>query len=251
MPPYPSVRVRVGAWQDPAAAVPPPAGAGLAAVGRRARRRPRRPRPRPPAGRTRRRSPAAPGLCAAVSATAGSRTPTVGGLVPSWSARAAAGPVPTSLSRPGRRRGGDRCLRRPAGPFRRRGHAGDAPWTPTPMPSAGELLGDNLRRRLRGLGRRLSSLADPAGTLPRARHAAGAWREFFAERAPHTGKLAADRAAGQATLGAGSGQPDRAWSPSFERPFGPSPVRLPEEGSREQRSNRSVTSWPRHAACNV
>jgi hypothetical protein len=26
------------------------------------------------------------------------------------------------------------------------------PWTPAPLPSVGELLADNLRRRLRGLG---------------------------------------------------------------------------------------------------
>jgi diacylglycerol O-acyltransferase len=60
------------------------------------------------------------------------------------------------------------------------------PWTPTPIPSAGELLHDNLRRRLRGLDRRLSSLAHPIRSVRRARHISGAWREFFAERAPHT-----------------------------------------------------------------
>jgi diacylglycerol O-acyltransferase / wax synthase len=32
------------------------------------------------------------------------------------------------------------------------------PWTPAPLPSAGELLADNLRRRLRGLRRGLSGL---------------------------------------------------------------------------------------------
>jgi diacylglycerol O-acyltransferase / wax synthase len=57
------------------------------------------------------------------------------------------------------------------------------PWTPAPIPSAGELLGDNLRRRLDGLGRRLSGLARPRG--PR-RASSGALREFFAERAPRT-----------------------------------------------------------------
>jgi diacylglycerol O-acyltransferase len=36
------------------------------------------------------------------------------------------------------------------------------PWTPAPLPSVGELLGDNLRRRLHGLGRRLSGLARPS-----------------------------------------------------------------------------------------
>jgi diacylglycerol O-acyltransferase / wax synthase len=39
----------------------------------------------------------------------------------------------------------------------------DAPsWTPAPAPTAGALLRDNLRRRLRGLGRGLSGLAHPA-----------------------------------------------------------------------------------------
>jgi len=61
------------------------------------------------------------------------------------------------------------------------------PWTPAPLPSAGELLRDNLRRRVQGLGRGLSSLADPLETVRRARRAWPAWREFFAEqRAPTT-----------------------------------------------------------------
>ncbi len=58
-----------------------------------------------------------------------------------------------------------------------------APWTPTPIPSAGELLRDNLRRRLQGLGRGLSGLARPSRTR---RGAPAGWREFFAERAPRT-----------------------------------------------------------------
>src|ERR1019366_294934 len=37
------------------------------------------------------------------------------------------------------------------------------PWTPAPAPSARELLGDNARRRARGLGRALSGLMDPGG----------------------------------------------------------------------------------------
>ncbi len=57
------------------------------------------------------------------------------------------------------------------------------PWTPTPIPSAGELLRDNLRRRLRRLGRGLSGLAHPSR---RRRGAPAGWREFFAERAPRT-----------------------------------------------------------------
>jgi diacylglycerol O-acyltransferase len=61
-----------------------------------------------------------------------------------------------------------------------------SPWTPAPIPSAGQLLYDNLRRRLRGLGRGLSSLTHPIGTVRRARRTSPAWREFFAERAPRT-----------------------------------------------------------------
>jgi WS/DGAT/MGAT family acyltransferase len=61
------------------------------------------------------------------------------------------------------------------------------PWTPTPVPAAGELLRDNLRRRFHGLGRALLGLAHPGGTLRRARRAMPAWREFFTEqRAPRT-----------------------------------------------------------------
>jgi diacylglycerol O-acyltransferase / wax synthase len=61
------------------------------------------------------------------------------------------------------------------------------PWTPTPPPTAGELLGDNLRRRVQGLDRALLALAHPRSTLRRARGAWPAWREFFAEqRAPRT-----------------------------------------------------------------
>ena len=57
------------------------------------------------------------------------------------------------------------------------------PWTPAPLPSTGDLLRDNLRRRLRGLGRGLSGLARAGGP----RHASlGVWREFLAERAPRT-----------------------------------------------------------------
>src|SRR5512132_428477 len=56
------------------------------------------------------------------------------------------------------------------------------PWTPTPIPSAAELLGDNLRRRLRGLGHGLSGLAHPS----RPRSTTTTWREAFAERAPTT-----------------------------------------------------------------
>jgi WS/DGAT/MGAT family acyltransferase len=70
------------------------------------------------------------------------------------------------------------------------------PWTPAPMPSAGQLLHDNLRRRFQGLGRGLSSIVDPIGTVRRARRTSAAWREFFAERTPQTGlnrPIGADR----------------------------------------------------------
>jgi diacylglycerol O-acyltransferase / wax synthase len=57
------------------------------------------------------------------------------------------------------------------------------PWAPTPTPGAGALLRDNLRRRLQGLGRRLSGLAHPSR---RRRGSLAEWHELFAERAPRT-----------------------------------------------------------------
>jgi WS/DGAT/MGAT family acyltransferase len=61
------------------------------------------------------------------------------------------------------------------------------PWTPRPLPTAGELLRDNLHRRVQGLDRALLALAHPSRTLRRARAAWPVWREFFAEqRAPRT-----------------------------------------------------------------
>jgi diacylglycerol O-acyltransferase len=61
------------------------------------------------------------------------------------------------------------------------------PWTPAPIPTTGELLGDNLRRRRRELGRGWSGLAHPGRTLRRAQAAWPAWREVFTEqRAPQT-----------------------------------------------------------------
>jgi WS/DGAT/MGAT family acyltransferase len=61
------------------------------------------------------------------------------------------------------------------------------PWTPAPTPSAGRLLRDNLRRRLKELGRAWSGLAHPSRTLRRVRRAWPAWREAFAEqRTPRT-----------------------------------------------------------------
>jgi diacylglycerol O-acyltransferase / wax synthase len=60
-------------------------------------------------------------------------------------------------------------------------------WTPAPVPEAGELFRDNLRRRRQGLERTLGHLARPAGTLGQWRADWPAWREVFAEeRAPHT-----------------------------------------------------------------
>ena len=61
------------------------------------------------------------------------------------------------------------------------------PWTPTPLPTATELLGDNLRRRRQQLGRGWSGLAHPGRTLRRARAAWPAWREVLTEQpAPRT-----------------------------------------------------------------
>jgi diacylglycerol O-acyltransferase / wax synthase len=61
------------------------------------------------------------------------------------------------------------------------------PWTPTPIPTTTELLGDNMRRRRQQLGRGWSGLAHPGRTLQQVRAAWPAWREVFTEqRAPHT-----------------------------------------------------------------
>jgi diacylglycerol O-acyltransferase / wax synthase len=61
------------------------------------------------------------------------------------------------------------------------------PWTPTPIPTASELLRDNLRRRGRELRRGWSGLAHPGRTLRRAQRAWPAWREVLTDRpAPRT-----------------------------------------------------------------
>ena len=61
------------------------------------------------------------------------------------------------------------------------------PWTPTPIPTASELLRDNLRRRRQELGRGWSGLAHPGRTLRRARRALPAWQEVLTEQpAPQT-----------------------------------------------------------------
>jgi diacylglycerol O-acyltransferase len=61
------------------------------------------------------------------------------------------------------------------------------PWTPAPMPTAGELLADNLRRHLEGLGRAFTALDHADDTLRRAREGWPAVREAFLEgRAPRS-----------------------------------------------------------------
>jgi WS/DGAT/MGAT family acyltransferase len=61
------------------------------------------------------------------------------------------------------------------------------PWTPTPVPSGGEILLDNVRRRLRELDRTLSALARPVDSFRRIRRGWPAAREMFAEGlAPRT-----------------------------------------------------------------
>ncbi len=61
------------------------------------------------------------------------------------------------------------------------------PWTPTPIPSAGQLLRDNVRRRRRELGHGWSGLVHPRRTLRGARRALPAWREVLTEQpAPRT-----------------------------------------------------------------
>jgi diacylglycerol O-acyltransferase len=60
-------------------------------------------------------------------------------------------------------------------------------WLPTPLPSAAELLRDNLRRRRRELGRGWSGLVHPARTLRVARRALQAWGEVLTDKpAPRT-----------------------------------------------------------------
>jgi len=63
----------------------------------------------------------------------------------------------------------------------------EPPWTPAPIPTASELLHDNMRRRGQELGRGWSGLSHPGQTLARARAAWPAWREVLTERpAPRT-----------------------------------------------------------------
>jgi diacylglycerol O-acyltransferase len=59
--------------------------------------------------------------------------------------------------------------------------------TPTPIPTVGELLRDNLRRRQHELGRAWSGLAHPGRTLRQVRVALPAWQEVLTEKpAPQT-----------------------------------------------------------------
>jgi hypothetical protein len=59
------------------------------------------------------------------------------------------------------------------------------PWTPAAMPSARDLLRDNMRWRIQGLHGLLPRLAHPVSTLRQAQSAWPAWRELWAEeRAP-------------------------------------------------------------------
>lgn len=63
-----------------------------------------------------------------------------------------------------------------------------SPWRPTAIPTARELLRDNLRRRRQELARGCSALAHPRRTLDSARRALPAWREVLTEQpAPQTG----------------------------------------------------------------
>jgi len=61
------------------------------------------------------------------------------------------------------------------------------PWTPAPMPTAAELFKDNVRGRLRSLGRLLDKVAYPLETIRAARKGWPAVREMlFEEKAPRT-----------------------------------------------------------------
>jgi diacylglycerol O-acyltransferase / wax synthase len=68
------------------------------------------------------------------------------------------------------------------------------PWTPTPWPSAGELLADNLHRHLQRLASTFSVLARPRTTVRRLRAAWPAIRELLAEKPPP--KTSLDRMVG-------------------------------------------------------
>ena len=61
------------------------------------------------------------------------------------------------------------------------------PWNPTPIPTTGVLLRDNLRRRWQELRRGWSGLIHPRRTLRRTRQTLPAWREVLTDQpAPRT-----------------------------------------------------------------
>ena len=63
----------------------------------------------------------------------------------------------------------------------------EAPWTPAPIPTASELLRDNLDRRWQEIGRGCTALTHPGKTLRQARQTLPAWQEVLTEHpAPHT-----------------------------------------------------------------
>ena len=64
--------------------------------------------------------------------------------------------------------------------------AAPAPWTPAPVPTAGELFEDKRRRRLHELGRALSPLAHPVTTGRTCGRVAGNARDYRRGRAPRT-----------------------------------------------------------------
>jgi diacylglycerol O-acyltransferase len=63
------------------------------------------------------------------------------------------------------------------------------PWTPAPLPTASELLRDNLHRRLRELARGWSGLVHLRRTLRRARAVLPAWREVLTDTPAPTTSL--------------------------------------------------------------
>jgi diacylglycerol O-acyltransferase len=89
------------------------------------------------------------------------------------------------------------------------------PWTPGPIPTAGELVRDNLRRRLRALGCGLWTLTHPR----RRAGSSGVWREFLAERAPPTPASTArsGRSAGWRSSAAGWTSPSGSPTPTGPR----------------------------------
>lgn len=61
------------------------------------------------------------------------------------------------------------------------------PWTPRPIPSAGQLLRDNLHRRGQELARGVSGVVHPRRTVQQVRRTLPAWREVLTEQpAPQT-----------------------------------------------------------------